>query len=376
MWIVWIIAIIVVLLIAENLRELHMFVVTRYRLSSPKLAGLRENMKIIVLSDLHDRSYGMGNEKLLAAIRLENPDAIMVVGDMLVARKPSSYIKVQAFMTELVKICPTYYSNGNHEQRLKEYPEVYGSYEEYVKELLAAGIQLLGNDSVYMREHSVRIRISGLELSNEAYRRYGRRAVSAKEVRNLLGEANLDSYQILLAHDPAHYPAYKRWGADLVLSGHTHGGIIRIPNWRGVITPQGRLFPKYSGGLYKEGSQAFVVSRGLGTHTVNVRLLNQPELIVLTLSGKDNEPPLQKELPTHRRNIFRDSVGEKSSKPEADAKILKHDKGVKAARQKDQSDDLKPARQKDQSDDLKPANQAKSIRSVTTPQKNERKKKK
>jgi len=364
MWIVWIIAIIVVILMAEIIRELHTFVITRYRLSSPKLADLRENLKIIVLSDLHDRSYGMGNEKLLAAIRLENPDAIMVVGDMLVTRKPTSYIKVQAFLTEVAKICPIYYSNGNHEQRLKENPEVYGSYEEYVEELIPAGIRMLENDSVYIKVNSVRIRVSGLELPSEAYRRFGRKAMSAKALRNLLGEADLDSYQILLAHDPAHYPAYKRWGADLVLSGHTHGGIIRIPNWRGVITPQGRLFPKYSGGLYKEGSQAFVVSRGLGTHTVNVRLLNQPELIVLTLSGKDFDPPMQNEKPTFKRNMFRDSIGEKSSDLETDAKSVKYDKDVKTAKQRGKPDDLVPA------------NLAKSIRSGTSSQKNERKNKK
>ena len=364
MWILWIIAIIVVILVVENLRELHTFVITRYRLSSPKLASLRENLKVIVLSDLHDRSFGMGNDKLIAAIRGENPDAIMVAGDMLVARKPTSYIKVQAFLTEIAKICPVYYSNGNHEQRLKEYPETYGSYEDFIKELLPAGVKILENDSVYMRESSVRIRISGLELPCEGYRRSVRKAVSAKEVRNLLGEADLDSYQILLAHDPTYYPAYKRWGADLVLSGHTHGGIIRIPNWRGVITPQGRFFPKYSGGFYKEGSQAFVVSRGLGTHTVNVRLLNQPELIVLTLSGKDLEPSLQNEKPTSRRNLFSDSLRDKSIESETDAKNPKHDRGSKTTKPKVQTDDLMAA------------NQAKSIRSDVTPQKNERKKKK
>jgi len=364
MWIGWIIAIIVVLLIIENLRELHTFVITRYRLSSPKLAGLRENLKVIILSDLHDRSFGMGNEKLIAAIRLENPDAIMVVGDMLVARKPTSYIKVQAFLTEIAKICPVYYSNGNHEQRLKEDPKIYGSYEEYIKELIPAGVKILENDSIYMRESSVRIRVSGLELSCEGYRRSGSKSVSAKEVRNLLGEADLDSYQILLAHAPTFYPAYKRWGADLVLSGHTHGGLIRIPNWRGVITPQGRFFPKYSGGLYKEGSQALVVSRGLGSHTVNVRLLNQPELIVLTLSGKDFEPTLEKEKPTSRRNLFSDSLRDKSFESETDMKNRKHDKGVKTVREKEPPDDLMMA------------NQAKSIRGATSPQKNERKKKK
>ncbi len=75
--------------------------------------------------------------------------------------------------------------------------------------------------------------------------------------------------------------AYLSWGADLVLSGHLHGGIVRIPGFRGVISPGFELFPKYSGGCCREGSQTAVVSRGLGSHTIPVRLFNEAELIVL-----------------------------------------------------------------------------------------------
>ena len=77
--------------------------------------------------------------------------------------------------------------------------------------------------------------------------------------------------------------AYLGWGADLVLSGHLHGGLVRIPGFCGIVTPQGFLFPKYSGEMTREGDQTVIVSRGLGTHTLNIRLFNMPELIVIRL---------------------------------------------------------------------------------------------
>ena len=81
---------------------------------------------------------------------------------------------------------------------------------------------------------------------------------------------------------------YKKWGADLILSGHYHGGIVRIPGVTGVITPAFEIFPKYSGDFYREGDTNIVVSKGLGTHTVNVRFLNPAELIVLHLRGENS----------------------------------------------------------------------------------------
>ena len=84
-----------------------------------------------------------------------------------------------------------------------------------------------------------------------------------------------------MAHNPVYMEAYKKWGADLVLCGHLHGGIVRIPWLGGVISPQFRLFPKHSGELTKEGEQNMVVSKGLGTHTIKIRFLNMAEVIVL-----------------------------------------------------------------------------------------------
>ena len=80
---------------------------------------------------------------------------------------------------------------------------------------------------------------------------------------------------------------YKTWGADIILSGHIHGGVIRIPFIGGVISPQFRLFPKFSGEYKKQGNTSMIVSKGLGTHTIKVRFMNPAEIVVLHINGEE-----------------------------------------------------------------------------------------
>ena len=89
-----------------------------------------------------------------------------------------------------------------------------------------------------------------------------------------------------MAHNPAYMDAYLEWGADMILSGHLHGGLVRVPVLGGIVTPQGFLFPKYSGEMTKVGDQTVIVSRGLGTHTLNIRFFNTPELVCICLGGE------------------------------------------------------------------------------------------
>ena len=96
-----------------------------------------------------------------------------------------------------------------------------------------------------------------------------------------LGEPCAEKYTVLLAHNPDFFPVYAEWGADLVLSGHVHGGMVRIPGWKGVVSPNIRFFPKYDGGKFEEGKSTMILSRGLGMHTIPVRLFNPGELIVI-----------------------------------------------------------------------------------------------
>lgn len=280
-------AVFIVYCLIEMIRELRDFRVTKYRICSQKLNGIKREKKIIFLSDLHNRMYGEENERLLESIRNQHPDLILIGGDMLVRKDGNSYDKTVHFLAKLSGICPVYCANGNHEQKLKELPDKYEqSYEEYKKALTASGIHMLENASETVKLEEVPVKLSGLEIPLGAYARFGKKELSLKEITDRIGEHG-DDYQILLAHHPGYMKEYLAYGADLILGGHYHGCVVQLPGIGGVISTNFTLFPKYSGGIYQEGEQTAVVSRGLGTHSVPLRLWNWPELIVLELSGNE-----------------------------------------------------------------------------------------
>ena len=280
-------AVFIVYCLIEMIRELRDFRVTKYRICSQKLNGIKREKKIIFLSDLHNRMYGEENERLLESIRNQHPDLILIGGDMLVRKDGNSYDKTVHFLAKLPGICPVYCANGNHEQKLKELPDKYEqSYEEYKKALTASGIHMLENASETVKLDEVPVKLSGLEIPLGAYARFGKKELSLKEITDRIGEHG-DDYQILLAHHPGYMKEYLAYGADLILGGHYHGCVVQLPWIGGVISTNFTLFPTYSGGIYQEGEQTAVVSRGLGTHSVPLRLWNWPELIVLELSGNE-----------------------------------------------------------------------------------------
>lgn len=280
-------AVFIVYCLIEMIRELRDFRVTKYRICSQKLNGIKREKKIIFLSDLHNRMYGEENERLLESIRNQHPDLILIGGDMLVRKDGNFYDKTVHFLAKLPGICPVYCANGNHEQKLKELPDKYEqSYEEYKKALTASGIHMLENASETVKLDEVPVKLSGLEIPLGAYARFGKKELSLKEITDRIGEHG-DDYQILLAHHPGYMKEYLTYGADLILGGHYHGCVVQLPWIGGVISTNFTLFPKYSGGIYQEGEQTAVVSRGLGTHSVPLRLWNWPELIVLELSGNE-----------------------------------------------------------------------------------------
>lgn len=282
-----IVAVFIVYCLIEMIRELRDFRVTKYRICSQKLNGIKKEKKIIFLSDLHNRMYGEENERLLESIRNQHPDLILIGGDMLVRKDGNFYDKTVHFLAKLPGICPVYCANGNHEQKLKELPDKYEqSYEEYKKALTASGIHMLENASETVKLEEVPVKLSGLEIPLGAYARFGKKELSLKEITDRIGEHG-DDYQILLAHHPGYMKEYLAYGADLILGGHYHGCVVQLPGIGGVISTNFTLFPKYSGGIYQEGEQTAVVSRGLGTHSVPLRLWNWPELIVLELSGNE-----------------------------------------------------------------------------------------
>lgn len=237
----------------------------------------------MLLADLHNQTYGKGNERLLAAIDKIRPDGVLVAGDMLIAHTESSFEPaLELFQNLRKRRYPVFYGNGNHEYRMRIYPQVYGDrYREYAGALRSCGVRLLENEKADFEKEGARVAVYGFELDGKYYKKFHREKFRREELTEALGKPDPGVYNILLAHNPVYFDDYAGWGADLTVSGHLHGGIIRIPGIGGVITPQVRLFPKYDAGHFRREGRDLIVSRGLGTHTVNLRIFNPPELSVI-----------------------------------------------------------------------------------------------
>ena len=276
----------VLCIVGEIQRELRTFQITRYIVPSFKWRGA-DSGNIIFVSDLHNHEYGDQNEVLIDAIEKEKPELILVGGDVLVGREDISYEVAARFIERIVKIAPVYYANGNHEQRMKEAPKKYkNSYQIYKERLCKAGVHFLENESETVELNGNKLRLTGLELQMEVYEKMKSHTVTKEDVIQKVGKASQTQLQVLMAHNPEYMDAYQDWGADITLSGHLHGGLVCLPNGKSVITPQFHLFPKHAGEMKVEKNHTAIVSRGLGTHTVNIRLFNPAELIVIRFSKK------------------------------------------------------------------------------------------
>ena len=280
-WLI-LIGVIVLICIVEWIREIVTFKVTHYDIKSEKLNKLNHERKIVFLSDLHNNRYGKNNEKLLDAVKEQNPDLILIGGDMLVGKANIPSKVAEDFVSKLTEICPVYYANGNHEQRMKVYPETFGTtFQEYKDRLIKSGVTFVENENVDFNWDGCQVKIHGLEIPVEFYKKFCKQTLLVDVVREQIGETEPNCHNILLAHNPTYTKTYLEWGADLILSGHFHGGVVRIPKLGGIITPQWHMFPKYSGELTKENEKYVVVSKGLGAHTLKIRFLNPAEIVVL-----------------------------------------------------------------------------------------------
>ena len=265
------------------------FEITEYRVEDPRI---RKSFRAVMLADLHNKQYGRGNALLLEKIREGEPDVVFTAGDLLTAKPGADPEPALALIRELAKDYPVYYGNGNHEHRIKLYPKVYGdlaqTYEEGLKE---CGVTPLVNGRRTLEEYGVCV--VGAEIPKEYYRRFRVSPMEDDYLRKFLGEPDQQCYTVLLAHNPDYFPEYAKWGADLTLSGHIHGGVARIPFLnRGLVSPAVRLFPEYDGGLYKSGEQTMILSRGLGSHTIPFRLFNPGDLIFLDFSAGEKKKAL------------------------------------------------------------------------------------
>ena len=278
--VITVIAVILVVLVWIMLYDSNRFVVRHYSLRDQRI---KKPVKAVVLADLHNKRYGKENECLLQAIDEIRPDMILIAGDILTAKPKASLETAVDLLTKLAGKYPIYYGNGNHEHRLKLYPENYGDMaERYEEALQKIGIRRLVNEHTVLEESG--ICIYGSEIDKLYYKRFGIQPMDPEYLKSLLGQPSAEKYTILIAHNPDYFPKYADWGADLVLAGHVHGGMVRVPIWgKGVVSPNVRLFPKYDGGEFTLGKTRMLLSRGLGMHTIPVRLFNPGEVLEVDL---------------------------------------------------------------------------------------------
>ena len=271
--------IIFVLMLIELYIDANWIQTTSFEVFSKKIPSSFDGYKILQLSDLHSKEFGNDNKNLLKEINDANPDIIVLTGDFVTANETDFTV----FFELVDKISPkyeVYYITGNHEQALSgsSRKEIFG----YLKE---KGVRFLSNESVSIQKDDETIDLYGL-CYESAYYSERRGNIYTKEMMNKsLGEANLTKFNVLLTHSPTNFEVYKSWGADLTLSGHVHGGMIRVPFIGAIFSPDEGLMPKYSAGRYQLEDSVLVVSRGLGRGSRGFRLFNRPNLVEITLKS-------------------------------------------------------------------------------------------
>lgn len=252
-----------------------------YTVSVPGMGeGTGKTVRIVMLADLHGTVFGTENGRLLRRIRTLCPDLVCIAGDMTV-KDGRGAAECIALCGKLAELCPVYYAMGNHEVRMEEYAS-------FCSGLRKAGVFVLDNEYATCFLAEKKICIYGWNADEcYYYKCWQDQGLSVEELQEQIGFPEEETYHILLAHNPEYFQTYCAWGADLVLSGHVHGGIVRLPLFGGVLSPSLRLFPKYDAGEFREGDAVMVLSRGLGTHHIRLRFFNVPEISVIDLGEKD-----------------------------------------------------------------------------------------
>ena len=255
-----------------------------YEISSGRLPEEFDGCRLLHLSDLHARTYGRKGEQLVRACAKAAPDYIMFTGDLFSRNQSIFSIKNKVpMMRALNEIAPLYYVWGNHESDAVEKAKLMS------ERLAEVGVTTLRNERVRLTRGGGSIDLYGLELPvryfhspGGSYRRLPK--LTGGELKKLLGKPNGERFNLLLAHTPLPFVNYAEWGADLTLSGHIHGGMVRLFGI-GLLSPERKFFPRYTKGVYKQrtdrGNSFLEVSAGLGKFR-----LNNPEMAAIVVLKK------------------------------------------------------------------------------------------
>ncbi|GAB2502063.1 metallophosphoesterase [Alkalibacterium psychrotolerans] len=253
--------------------------VTHYDFNHTDIPEAFDGYTIVQVSDLHNKDFG---NQLTDKVREQNPDLIAVTGDVIDSNRTDIPVAIEA-LTELVEMAPVYFVSGNHEIASEQYPELQ-------VEMEAIGVINLDNSSLLLEREGTEIGLIGLEdpllVTREEIEMAGSQEQFLQD--SLVGLTNQvgTDFNLLLSHRAEVMELYARTDVDLALTGHAHGGQIRVPGVNGLYAPTQGFFPEYTSGLYEEGDTQMIVSRGLGNSLFPFRVNNRPELIVVTLESE------------------------------------------------------------------------------------------
>ena len=242
--------------------DTNRFDVRRTEIELDHLPEAFDGFTILQVSDLHNRGYGKDRRDLLRTIETLDFDMVAITGDLLDRLLPKRRKNVYALLDTLKDKEPVYFVEGNHEAAI-------GNWDDIRAEFIKRAVRVLDNEAVTLARNDSELILCGI-----------REEASPEEIEELIPK---DRCTVLLAHHPERIEDYARTGVDLVLSGHAHGGQVRIFG-QGLYSPDQGVLPRYTSGIYVKDCTKLYVSRGAGTHSfLPPRIFNRPEIDLITL---------------------------------------------------------------------------------------------
>ena len=245
-----------------------------YIVSSGKLPSEFDGYKIVQITDLHDRWFGQEQGPLLQAVKDCQPDEIVLTGDLIRdVYGEEEQRRIRPLIKELLGIASVHAVEGNHESRSEDD-------EAIVDDLRQLGVEVLRNQVTELGRGGARIALLGLQASTDnPLKVQTSLETELVEKGKSLRQKSVAEYAILLAHCPEKIESYSQMDVDLVLSGHVHGGLVRLPGGRALLAPGQGWLPRYHYGMYRRGNTLMQVSSGLGGPRIGI----PPEIVCITL---------------------------------------------------------------------------------------------
>jgi len=250
-------------------------VTTEHEIQFEDLPETFDGFRITLISDVHAAVFGDSNERLISKVEATQPDIIAITGDLIDGYEKlpvETQLEIaETLITGLTPIAPVYFVTGNHDWDSGEIRPLLAMLEEH-------GVNILRNKYTLLESEGDTIVLAGIDDPNGPAD-----MIKPHDLVKKINEEEGESFIIMLEHRNNHLPLYNVLNVDLVLSGHAHGGMIRLPFTDGLIGQQRDWFPTHTSGVNTIGVSTMVVSRGLGNHTGIPRVFNNPNLVVVVL---------------------------------------------------------------------------------------------